>query len=388
MTTRSEKLLAAINDNIFYSEFCFFYLEVRDGSGQSRQLADHIVALDDLLMLFQVKERAEPGTPEDERAWFYRKVVKKASRQMRDTLGLLESGSGYDLPNHRGQIANVSIAKATTIHKVIVYAASADLPQDCADVRHHFSTSGGGFIHILSAIDYLSALRFLLAPGEFAAYLAFRESVVRRWEAELVLPSERSLVAQFMSGDLCGRPCELPAIRDEMPGEPAEAVAFIRYLGALGRRFAAYSDAEEQEGFRRVLAEIARLDRRELIDVAHGVALCVDAVKSGRIDTLPWTMQPSSRPCGFVFVPVFSRTYEDRLKTLGGFACADKYRYRHAREIGIAVAIRGSDVELDTCLIDCPPVYDERAEALLKQTPFREHALIRRLRRPLPNQAR
>src|SRR5258708_1968031 len=71
----------------FLREFCFSSTEFSPPNQSEVELADFIVQLDELLMIFQVKTReAESAHPDRERSWFEDKVIRRATRQVRDTV--------------------------------------------------------------------------------------------------------------------------------------------------------------------------------------------------------------------------------------------------------------------------------------------------------------
>jgi len=73
------------------------------------ELADSLIWVGDALVIFQLKERAgsETATPLEEQRWCESKVQKKATRQVRDTLGYLANHSSIEVTNHRGHTRSV-----------------------------------------------------------------------------------------------------------------------------------------------------------------------------------------------------------------------------------------------------------------------------------------
>ena len=80
--------LAALNEWHFFREFTYSQTTFQPAPGQEVELADSLIWIGDLLLAFQLKEReAEPhATAETEKRWFERKVLRQATRQVRDTL--------------------------------------------------------------------------------------------------------------------------------------------------------------------------------------------------------------------------------------------------------------------------------------------------------------
>jgi len=73
-------------------------------------------------------EGALRTTPQKERRWFEETVVKRATRQIRDTLSYLKTYPVVEVSNEWGHAFNVAAAKIATLHKICI-------PLPCAPVR-------------------------------------------------------------------------------------------------------------------------------------------------------------------------------------------------------------------------------------------------------------
>ncbi|MGZ5621066.1 MAG: hypothetical protein ACXWFG_09390 [Methylobacter sp.] len=199
--------LADLNEWHFFQEFVYSKNTFRPTPQEEVELADNILLLGDVLFVFQLKERkAVLGTNEEaERKWFEKKVLNKATYQIRDTLRYLEENSSIALRNHRGHERYLEFKAITQLHKLVVYLPDKQLPQDCLDVKYHMSRTGG-LIHVISAHDYLGIVRTLLTPAEVADYLDFREELIELWENQIVEVPEPALVGQFLQGDVSTPP--------------------------------------------------------------------------------------------------------------------------------------------------------------------------------------
>ncbi len=103
MPTLLEELVSELNRTIFFKEFSFSKNDFWPTPDQSREFADHVIWLGDSLIIFQVKEReAIPiSSIEAERQWFDKKVIAKASKQVRDTLDFLKNYPQIPITNHQ-----------------------------------------------------------------------------------------------------------------------------------------------------------------------------------------------------------------------------------------------------------------------------------------------
>ena len=194
-----EQFLASVNSNVFLREFSFSHNTFRPRPGEEVEFADHVIWVDDLLMLYQLKERSPVPdvSPDTERRWFKRKVLRDATKQVRDTLRYLDTQADINLTNQRGHQINIKDSSSTRIIKIVVYAANVALPDDCLRIRHYQSSSGG-FMHVVSQPDYLGVCQTLITPGEIAEYFEFREELISYWTNRAEIPSEVALVGQFL----------------------------------------------------------------------------------------------------------------------------------------------------------------------------------------------
>ena len=192
---------------LFLEEFVFSQNKFSPPAGSEIELADAVVMLGDVLLIFQIKERfsREAGDAEAERRWFTSKVIRKATKQLRDTLYYLNSYSEIRMPNERGHIFNLAGGAYTNILKLIVYLPGPNLPKACRSIRHHVSSSAG-FIHIVDARDYLQLSRTLCVPEEVVRYFKYRELVLTNFAPACANLPEPAIAGHFIGGDLDAPP--------------------------------------------------------------------------------------------------------------------------------------------------------------------------------------
>jgi len=100
----SENDVAVINSNFFFKEFTFSKnkFKVRE-TDKELELADNVIWLDDLLIIYQIKERNNVVDDKDKVInWFNQKVTKKAVKQIKDTLKYFENYDGIVIQNEKG----------------------------------------------------------------------------------------------------------------------------------------------------------------------------------------------------------------------------------------------------------------------------------------------
>lgn len=365
-----EDLLAELNRNIFFREFSFSENQFTPAPGEEMEFADHVVWIDDLMMIYQVKQRESAARSEDEeRKWFNKKVLGLATRQVRDTLRYLRENENIEIRNQRGHTLPVKRDAVKRIVRLVVYQRGKALPADCSQVKHYVSRTAG-FMHVLPWIDYLRICQTLITPAEVDEYLTFRERVIGTWGTEL--PSEPALVGQFLSG------------QDDKP--PSEA--YVRFLEALKSDYEQFDISylldgicdriEHWEGpgdvldYYKIIAQFAKLNRLELSEIKKRVLLCLDAAKGGRFMA---TRIIGRTGCGFALVAAFSetgrKTLDERMRALKYYAGLAKYEQRLQKQVGVSFSKDGKDYLIDWLLIESDWQYDGVVEDWLRDdNPF------------------
>jgi hypothetical protein len=177
-----ESAVGELNTSYFFREFTFSTNTFKPDPAKELELADKVVWLDDMMILSQIKERIAPQdtTADNERKWFADEVVKKATRQIRDTLSYLDTYPQIKVRNNRRHVFNIARAQVTHKHKLVIYNPHPLLPSECAGKKYHRSKTAGVLIHLIHAISYHNILRTLITPAEIAEYLTLRETVANK----------------------------------------------------------------------------------------------------------------------------------------------------------------------------------------------------------------
>jgi hypothetical protein len=288
---------------LFLEEFVFSRNKFSPPSSTELELADAVVLLGDVLLIYQIKERSadEAGDADAERRWFETKVVGKATKQIRDTLRYLQSFSEIRVPNERGHIFNLAGSAYAAILKIVVYLPSQNLPEDCRRVRHYVSRSAG-FIHIVDARDYVEVSRTLRVPEEVVRYFNYREMVLTRFAEECSGLTEPAIAGHFIGG------------RPEVPPTAESARSLFRLvqdeeewnLAPLLRGMHEHlSTPGISDDYYDILIELATLPRSVWRKVKERIRLCIEKVQKDEF-ARPYRVTYPAADCGFVFVPVQS----------------------------------------------------------------------------------
>jgi hypothetical protein len=372
-----ETVFARSTTGFFLREFCFSSTEFSPPNQSEVELADFVIQLDDLLMIFQVKTReAASADPDRERSWFEGKVIGKATRQVRDTVMYLRNYVP-EIVNDRGRrIVMPSELDTETIIKIVVFNGGADLPVDC--VRHRFHESRtAGFIHVIAASDWQKIMHTLVTPREIADYLRMRERMSRAYPAQVRAVSEKALVGQFIAEEENTIPSlTLEDAVDRLVDDRA-SFDILRFLNLFGDRIT--SDAlpgtntlADLRGagadYYPIIREIAKLPRTDWTAFKERFELAWQ--RAGRYFDPPFMRMVSSTGIGFVFSPVPAGLENQAQNGLANFVAAHMYERRITRCIGAALVHEGAYRFIWWMMTDRPWKYSAEMEALLRERPL------------------
>ena len=365
-----EEYLSELNSNVFYREFSFARNKFSPAPKSEFEFADNVVWLNDLLVAFQLKERniSHDTNPAKEEKWFNNKVIRTATKQIRDTLAYLKDYKEIHLTNGRNHVFNVATATLKTIDKIVLYSPHDKLPQQCRFKKHHRSSSAG-LIHLFNFEDYKIICETLVTPTEIHHYLSYREELVELWNKECAEIPESALLGHFLYGDLTIQPSVksneyLKALKDNRQEWD---------YSNIGRIFAdRITDTNNPKDYYKVITELARFNRsalkifKERFDLALEKAIANDF-------TLPYRFVIPENGCGFVIIPITKDITEKRKQYLFNLTLGHKYDQKLNKCIGLSIT-PDSDVYyfVEWCFIEYPWVYDDEIEIKLKNNfPFR-----------------
>ncbi len=195
-----ENSVSNLHENYFFKEFTYSNNTFCDTHGQEVELADNVIYLDGLMVIFQLKERnsKDYANKEEEQKWFKKKVLGKANKQVKDTLTYLNQNNQITLKNQQDDDFILSKSSVTQIHKIIIYSASENLPDEYKYKKFHASETVG-VIHIFSIDVYREIIEILMTPAEVSEYLLFRETLIQKWGGLIDSLPEGALIGQYFS---------------------------------------------------------------------------------------------------------------------------------------------------------------------------------------------
>lgn len=371
-----EQFVTGLHKLAFFGELTFSKNEFAFRAGDVNQLADGIVWLDDRVILYQIKQRslADAGDENAERKWFENKVLKQATKQIRNSLNYLKSHSKIPITNELGHTFELEGGRCAEIMKIVLYLPSPKLPGDCREIKHHTSQTVG-FIHIVNAKDYLEIFRTLRVPEDILDFFRYRERAITEFGEAVSRMPEAILVGHFLSGKLNEPPNDASLQYLHALLQDVENWDISHLLANFHQRI---ENAKNPYDYYRILFEFAKLPRSGWREVKARFDKCVEVTKAEKF-ALPFRMTHLDTKCGFVFVPVdpelVKRSDWGEIRTRGvqNFTHAHKYEQKLDKCIGISVAKEGEEFLIDWCLLGFPWEKDaEMDKRLADAFPFRE----------------
>lgn len=350
-----EQLISQVlHSLVFFEEFVFARNKFKPPAGTELELADAVVALDDVLLVMQIKERdlTKQGNEGAECKWFDRKVVRAGTKQIRDTINHLQAHLEIKLPNERGRFFNLAADCYTEIIKFVIYRGSHNLPHDRRSKKFHRSKEGG-FIHLIEADDYLNTAKTLRVPEEVIRYFRYREKMLTKFETECSALPEASLVGGYV-GDIDNRPPTFESFRNLHRLVPDDETWDISsYLRSLREHT---SDPNYNDDYYSILTEFVRLPRSMWRLFKQRLKLCIEHATNDKF-ALPYRIADPARNVGFMlFAPDSGFTKREdwpdhRLQGLITFTELHKFDQKLKKCIGVQVAKDGQFFDIQWCMI-------------------------------------
>ena len=167
----SEKLLSKISKIYFFEEFVQDNLQFSENNGDSKELADLILNLEDVVIAIQMKERSDGAitmSELEEKKWFDNKT-REAKKQIKTTIDFIKHGKIPAFLNKRG--IEIKIRKDAEIIPLIIFKNESitDYPRM---LKKHSET--GLDVNCMSLKDFDVMCSTLISPGEIIDYLKYR----------------------------------------------------------------------------------------------------------------------------------------------------------------------------------------------------------------------
>jgi hypothetical protein len=356
--------------NVFLRAFSFPTLQLPRSADDETELADHVVLLDDIGFIFQLKEREQKvaSKPGDLEKWVANNVVKKAVKQVQNTRDLLRSYKGLSLVNHFGHRVYVPASDPEGLVSMIIYRVP---PKSRAFRAARFKKGrNGGFIHILRDLEYFEICEHFVTPAELLDYFNFRRDILINWDPAVTAVTEGAFIGQYLLEDYSSAPDAKFERAARSRGGPT-ACEFTFVMDSLASRIAGqHSDYADTDCYE-ILIEISLLGRYELKALKQQLRLALEAVRANRFE-LPFRIASGRTGCGFLVVPVTHEFHDRAMDALESLSVASKHELDLPRQVGIGMWRNSEFVDIEWIFQEgTNPPNPELDERLAFSYPFR-----------------
>ena len=369
---KTEKIVSEINSNVFFREFTYSKNDFKDlDTKQEHEFADNVVWIDDILFVFQIKDRNSLENENDEK-WFDSKILRKAVQQIKSTHKYLKSYPHIEIVNEKGHKKNIIEAKEANISSIVVYTPNNSFP-DSKRHQKFYESKDIGLIHLFHSEDYYWICKYLLTPAEIEEYFYFREELYKAHKKVVNKLPEQYVLAHFLE-TLNVNHID-PSYIENLKIIEKQFLDFdISYLiNNFNDKMRFSNDPTE---YYPIITEIAKLNRAELVEFKKRFVLILEKCKIDDLLT-PYRIYLPRTDCGFVFIPLHKSKAEHWDKALFNYTMAQKYDQKASRCIGVIVyeMIINNETYFDINwnFIESDWVYNSEMEQLLKDNfPFRD----------------
>jgi hypothetical protein len=358
-----ESELADSNEFYFLREFTFSSTKFKVEK-QELELADSLICIDDSAIVFQLKERNAQGGSQDDDSWYENKVIKKGTKQIRDTHTYLSANEFIKLKNHRNHEITISKSNLNSIINLIVFRSSGKLSPELNNKKYYLSSSVG-VIHTMSFDNYKKILGILLTFAELEEYLKFRNEVIEKWGEKINFVTEESLLGQFIA--LADPQIEPSVGYENYLPHISHQVESWDMTGILHVFFERMYDVGDHY---KIVAELAKLKRSELKEIKTRFTISMERAFQNKISPPLRVMVPRTGCC-FVFVPVPQELRDRRRFGLEVFTKLNKYSFKAYKSVGACfVGEENGHFLVDWAYLEEPWQFNQDTEQMLKDAPF------------------
>jgi len=378
--------MAQQHSNVFARAFSFETSQLPSTAEKESQLADRVLLVDDIGLIFQLREREHKVTAKsgDLEKWVSGQVVRKGVRRVQATRELLASYASLSVVNHFGHRVTVTPTNPDALVGLVIYRVPPkSRPFRAARFKQY---RHGGFVHILRDTDYFEICHHFVTPAELVDYLKFRRDILLSWDPPSTAVSEAALIGQYLLEDFSSPPnSALERAARARGGSTASEFSFV--LDSLGSELGAQQEDDEDEeddphdeendthslsGHRyEILTELALLGRYEVRALKLQIRTALEAVRANRFEQ-PLRMASASRGCGFLIVPLMREFLERSLEALDSLAMASKHELDLKKQVGIGMWQSNEFVDVEWVFLEGEnrpnPALDQR---LARAYPFR-----------------
>lgn len=372
-----ENITTAINRIIFWREFTFNQNKFQLPKGSNVELADNVVWLDDTLFLFQIKQRdlSIKNILGNNENWFKDVVLKKGSKQIKDTLSFLEIYGDKQITNLCGLPFRIDNIKGSNLHKIILYGINPMLSDNFKNQKYKLNKDGI-FIHLFCFQDYLTVCKTLITPAEMNIYLIFRKNVLVNFPEKSFEVSEKALIGQFLSDEHITKPSEnYISFFDNFYNDTEDFDFSHIFDNFKDQHVKIYGEDNEREYYK-IMIQFAKLRRAELKNLMPKLNRIVEEAKNGSKQVIE-NLMALDTDCAFFMgsLPQFDNNKKQIANNaLNNLTSLVKYHFKAEKCIGVFALGDKSNksISLLWCYIDEPWRYDLDMEKIVNEKyPFK-----------------
>lgn len=361
--TESENIITNINANVFFKEFTFHKNNFYPKDGK-KELADNVLWLDDLIFIIQIKERDHKKGQTDVNDWFKNKVLKKAKEQICNSIDYFNKYENIPVKNCRNQLVDVSNASLDKVKKVIVYKVKEQLNDYHKSIKFYESQKVGN-IHVFCIEDYYWICRYLVTPSEVDEYLDFRERLYLKHKRIIGLYPEQYILGHFLNTT------DIREIKEEyveILKSFEEDLNRFDISGIIESYLEKIRIDEQKEslGYHLIITEIAKLKREELVEFKNRFMKALENAHNN-IFTLPNRFLPTRTMCGFVFISLETKNYDQWNRALINFTEIYKYKHKLKKCLGVVIVKKDDYFDINWTFFNSDWKYDKELEQLVAQ---------------------
>lgn len=365
--TISEAYLNMINVNVFFNEFTFgFDNFIKNSNNNEVELADNIVWLDDVSIIYEVKERNQKERSKPFINWFNNKILNKAVKQIKNTIELLNSQNQLSIKNNRGHEIELNKIPLDSLSKVIVYNPNEDIPDEYR-FKKFYESKEVQLIHLFHLEDYLQICKYLVTPYEVKDYLTFREEFYYAQGINLNKLPEQYILGHFFSdADYYRFVPEYVELLKKVSNNN-NSFDLSKYLAEFGDKVEYTVGVND---YYIILCEIAKLHRNELKEFKKRFLKLFELCKAEDF-TDPYRIVISNG-CGFVFLALPKTMSADWKIALENLTFAHQYEQKLNKCIGVVVFQEPKRHQVFWIYSEGEWEYDAEMEDLIKKLPLRK----------------
>lgn len=190
--TLSEKICQDLNRKFYFDDFVLtnlYYMK----DGIRMEICDGLIEFEDRYIIIQIKER-NGQEDSDNQKWLVRKVYKKATSQIKNTIDIINQTENLIVQDFYGQ--QVNIDKTKSILPIIVFKNEEILEYQ----RVYHSSTKNININIFSEKDYETMMEKIKVPCEIIDYLLLRQELFQHSNFNMIL--DDSETGYFMMANI------------------------------------------------------------------------------------------------------------------------------------------------------------------------------------------